>query len=69
MKRSEIASLIGKYKQQGMAVVPLELYTKRGLVKVTLGIGRGKKKYDKREVIKKREQEREIKRAIKGKAK
>jgi len=67
LNRSEISSLIGKYKQQGMAVVPLEFYTKRGLIKVRLGIGRGKKRYDKRESIKKREQEREIKRAIKAK--
>jgi len=67
LNRSEIASLVGKYKQQGMAVVPLEFYTKRGFIKVRLGIGRGKKRYDKRESIKKREQEREIKRAIKGK--
>ena len=67
LKKSEISGLIGKSKQQGMAVVPLELYTKQGLIKVKLGIGRGKKRYDKREAIKKREQEREIKRAIRGK--
>ncbi|TSA45548.1 SsrA-binding protein SmpB [bacterium] len=66
LKRSEISSLIGKFKEQGMAVVPLELYTKKGLVKVRLGIGRGKKKYDKRESIKKREDERKISRAIRG---
>lgn len=67
LKRKEISSLIGKYKEQGMAVVPLEFKLVRSLVKVRLGIGRGKKKYDKRESIKKRDTEREIQRAIRGK--
>lgn len=66
LKRSEISSLFGKYKEQGLAVVPLEFFTKRGLVKVRVGIGRGKKKQDKRETIKKREQDREIRRAIRS---
>ena len=67
LKRQETAGLIGKFKEQGMAVVPLELYEKRGLVKVKLGIGRGKKKYDKRESIKKKESDRKISRAIRAK--
>jgi len=67
LKRREISSLIGKYKEQGMAVVPLELKVVRGLVKVRLGIGRGKKKYDKRETIKRREDERRIRRVVRGK--
>lgn len=66
LKRKEISSLIGKAKEQGMAVVPLEMYVKRGLVKVRLGIGRGKKKYDKRESIKKREDERKISRMMRA---
>ena len=66
LNRKEISSLIGKYKEQGMAVVPLELYEKRGLVKVKLGIGRGKKKYDKRAAIRKKEDERKISRAIRN---
>jgi SsrA-binding protein len=66
LKKDEISRLIGKFKEQGMAVVPLEFYTKRGLVKVRLGIGRGKKKYDKRESIKKREDERKISRMIRA---
>lgn len=66
LNRKEISGLIGKFKEQGMAVVPLELYEKRGLVKVKLGIGRGKKKYDKRESIKKRESDRKIQRAIRS---
>jgi SsrA-binding protein len=66
LNRHEISGLIGKYKEQGMAVVPLEFFTKHGLVKVQIGIGRGKKKHDKRETIKKREQDREIQRAVRS---
>ena len=68
LNRKEISSLIGKYKEQGMAVVPLEAYEKRGLVKIKLGIGRGKKKYDKRESIKKREDERKMMRISRSRA-
>ncbi|MBI4050344.1 MAG: SsrA-binding protein SmpB [Candidatus Doudnabacteria bacterium] len=64
LNKKEISGLIGRAKEQGMAVVPLELKTAHGLVKVKLGIGRGKKKYDKRETIKRREDERKIARAI-----
>lgn len=67
LQKKQITSLIGKAKEQGMAVVPLEMYTKNGLVKVKLGIGRGKKKYDKRATIRKREDERKISRAIREK--
>lgn len=66
LNHSEISHLIGKYKEQGKAVIPLEIYTKRSYVKVKLGIGRGKKKYDKREAIKKREDQRKIMRTIRG---
>lgn len=66
LNKKEISGLIGKAKEQGMAVVPLEFYAKRGLVKVKLGIGRGKKKYDKRESIKRREDERKIMRAVRA---
>jgi len=64
LKKAEIVSLIGKYKEQGMGLVPVDLHTKKGLVKLTIGIGRGKKKYDKRESIKKRDADRKIKRAL-----
>ncbi len=59
MNREEINHLIGK-TQSGLTLVPLRVYTDRGLVKVELGLGRGRKKRDKRELIKKRETEREI---------
>lgn len=67
LKKDEISSLIGKYKEQGMAVFPLEFKAAHGLVKVKIGIGRGKKKYDKRESIKKKEDDRKIQRMIKAK--
>jgi SsrA-binding protein len=64
LKREQLARLIGKSKEQGLALVPLDLHTQRGLVKVAIGIGRGKKKHDKRESIKKREADRKIQRAV-----
>lgn len=67
LKKRQISGMIGKYKVAGYAIVPLELYTKKGLVKVKLGIGRGKKKWDKRESIRAREDQRKIQRLIRGK--
>lgn len=64
LKKSEIKSLIGKSKQKGLTLVPLRIYTKRGKVKIGLAVGKGKRKIDKREVIKKREAEREIERKL-----
>ena len=60
LKQSEIKALIGKSKQKGLTLIPLKLYTKRGKVKLEFGTGKGKRKQDKREEIKKREAEREI---------
>jgi len=65
LKKSEIKYLIGKSKQRGLTLVPLRLYTKDGKIKLEFGIGKGKKKFDKRELIKKREIEREIERVLK----
>lgn len=58
-KRSEIDKLIAA-KQQGQTIVPLELLTKGRYIKLKISIGRGKKHYDKRETIKRRQQERDI---------
>jgi len=58
LHRKEIASLIGKSRTHGYTLIPLSVYSKSGLIKIELGLGRGKKKYDKREAIKKREFER-----------
>ncbi len=65
LKRKEISKLVGKLEQQGLTLVPLKMYFKRGWVKVVLGLGKGKKVRDKRETIKKREANREIQRAMK----
>lgn len=66
LKKSEINYLIGKSKQKGLTLVPLKIYTRDGKIKIEFALAKGKKKVDKREVIKKREVEREIKRALKG---
>ncbi|MDB9313236.1 SsrA-binding protein SmpB [Spirulina sp. CS-785/01] len=65
LKRKEINKLIGKLEQKGLTLIPLKMYFKRGWVKVLLGLGKGKKIHDKRETIKKRDTDREIKRALK----
>lgn len=67
LKKGEIAYLLGKAAEQGLTLVPIKIYTERSLIKLQFGIGRGKKKYDKREDIKRRDAEREMKRAVKRK--
>ncbi len=62
MKRREINQLI-ETKQQGLSIIPLELLTGDRYIKLRIGAGRGRRKYDKREVLKKRDQDREIHRA------
>ena len=63
LHKSEIRKLFGLASVKGNAVVPLSLYWKNGKVKVALGVGKGKVEYDKRSDIKKRESDRELKRA------
>lgn len=65
LKKSEIKYLIGKIRQKGLTLVPLKMYTKRGKIKLEFAIAIGLKKADKREVIKKRETERKIRRTLK----
>jgi len=65
MHRREINRLIGLVSKQGYTLIPLSLYFKGSLVKVQLGLCRGKKLYDKREDMAKRDAKREIERAIK----
>lgn len=67
LHKKEIDYLIGKSHEQGLTTLPLSVYLKKGIIKIEIGIGQGKKKYDKRETIKKREADRTIKRAIKRK--
>ena len=65
LHREEIDSLAGKVTQRGLTLVPLKLYIKHGVAKIELGVGRGKKAYDKRESIARRDAEREMERALK----
>jgi SsrA-binding protein len=60
LKKREVEYLIGKKQEQGLTLIPLKLYTKRSLIKLEFAIAKGKKKYDKREAIKKRDVERQI---------
>jgi SsrA-binding protein len=61
----EIRRLTGKTQERGLTLIPLKLYFKRGKVKVEMGLARGKKQYDKREDMKRRDADREIERAFK----
>jgi SsrA-binding protein len=60
LHRKEIRRLIGAVEREGLTLVPLELYFKKGVAKVTLALGKGKKLHDKRETERKRDAEREI---------
>ena len=62
----EIERLTGKTKERGLTLVALKLYFKGGRAKVEIGLGRGKKLYDKRETLKRKMAEREVERAIKA---
>ncbi len=66
MHRAEISRLRPKLAERGFTLVPLSLYFKAGRAKVELGLARGKKQYDKRQTLKKREQDREIERATRA---
>ena len=64
LHKREIRKMIGAVERQGLTLVPLELYFSRGKAKVALGLGRGKKMYDKRADEKKRDDERDMQRAV-----
>ena len=68
MHRREINKLFGLVKQKGMALIPIELYFKGSRVKLALGVCRGKKLYDKREDMARRDAKRDIERGMKEKA-
>ncbi len=65
LHKKEIRKLIGKVEQEGLTLVPLKMYFKRGFVKVTIALGRGKKLHDKRESLKERQDKRDMARAMK----
>jgi SsrA-binding protein len=64
MHRREIERLIGKQKEQGLALVPMRVYFSHGIAKVELGLGRGKREYEKRQATLKRQHDREMERAM-----
>ena len=67
LHKREIHKLYSKSREKGLALVPLKLYFKNGKVKVEIGIGKGKKIYDRREDIKQRDERRDISRSFKSK--
>lgn len=64
LQKQEIRSLIGKSKAKGLTLLPLRVYTKKNKLKLEFAIGRGKRKIDKREQIKKRDIQREMERNL-----
>ena len=66
MHKKQIQRLIGETKNTGLTLIPLKVYIKNGVAKVLIGLAKGKKKYDKREDLKRKVQNREIKRALKN---
>ncbi len=66
LHKKQLMSLANKTTTQGLTLVPVSMYNKGNLFKVEVGLARGKKKWDKREAIKKRDQQREIEIALKG---
>lgn len=62
--RAEISKLAGQVAERGLTLVPLSLYFQDGRAKVELGLARGKRRYDKRQAIRKREEDREIDRVL-----
>ncbi len=68
MHKAEIGRLTGKVKEKGYALIPLKIYLRQALIKVELGLAKGKKLYDKRQDIAERDRKREMERAMKDKA-
>jgi SsrA-binding protein len=68
LHRHEILKLVGKVKEKGMTIVPLEMYFKHGRVKALIGLAKGKQEHDKRETIRRREVDRETRAAVKSRS-
>jgi len=66
LHKKQINTLIGETKREGYTIVPLKMYIKNGYAKVLIGLGKGKKDYDKRDVLKQKEAKREMERAFKA---
>ncbi|WP_210471225.1 SsrA-binding protein SmpB [Sporosarcina sp. 6E9] len=65
LQRRQINQLIGKTQQQGYTIVPIQIHLKNGFAKVLVGVGKGKKHYDRREDLKQKEAKRDVARALK----
>lgn len=65
LHKKQIAKLIGETQQAGYSLVPIKMYLKDGYAKVLIGLGKGKKKYDKREDLKRKQMKRDVARALK----
>lgn len=65
LNKKEIARLSSFENQKGLTIVPISVYSKGTKIKIEIGVAKGKKKYDKRETIKKRDTEKELKRSLK----
>jgi SsrA-binding protein len=65
LKKSEIKRLIGKVKEKGLTLIPLRIYAKNRWIKVEIALAKGKTQYDKRQAIKKKEEQRQIQRILK----
>ena len=66
LHRSEIVRLQGRIGERGLTLIPLQLYFKGGRAKLALAVARGKRRYDKRQAIRRRESEREMRRSIRA---
>lgn len=66
LSRAQIKTLLGRVKEKNLTIVPIKVYTVRDLIKIEIGLGRGKKMADKRDSIKKRDVERDIGRTLKN---
>ncbi|MDA3832617.1 MAG: SsrA-binding protein SmpB [Spirochaetales bacterium] len=66
LHKSELKRLEAKVREKGFSIIPLKVYFKRGKAKVTIGLARGKRQYDKRHAIKERDMKREMERANKN---
>ncbi len=67
LHKSHIRKLVGELASKRLTLVPLKLYFTRGIAKVELALAKGKRQYDKREAIRRRETERELRRIVRGK--
>lgn len=69
LKKKQIKIIAEKLSERGISIIPLKVYIKRGYAKILISIAKGKKNYDKRNTLKKKEANREIKRILKEKQK